>query len=262
MAYRHLLYEVSDGVATLRLNRPDAANGIDLTTARELMEATVRADEDPDVRAVLLAANGKMFSAGGDVKSFAGAGERLPSLLKELTVYLHAAVSRLARMDAPVVAAVGGPAAGAGMSLALAADFVLVSDAARFTMAYTRVGLSPDGSSTYWLPRLIGTRRTLELMMTNRTLDAGEALDWGLVNGLVDAAELESEALAFATQLAKGPTRSFGSVKRLVQASFSESLETQMEHEARAIADASRTADGREGIAAFLEKRAPKFTGR
>ncbi len=262
MSYETLLFDVADRVATITLNRPKAANSLDLTMGRELMQAAICCDEDPEVRAVVVTATGKMFCAGGDLRSFAAELDRLPFLLKELTVYLHAAISRMARMDAPVVNAINGTAAGAGMSLAVAGDFVIAAESARFTMSYTRAGLAPDGSSTYYLPRLIGSKRTLDLMITNRVLSASEAMEWGLVGQVVADDELASAAAKLAAELAEGPTHTFGMVKRLVQGSFGESLETQMELEARAIAECGGSPDGREGITAFLEKRPPKFTGR
>ena len=157
-----------------------------------------------------------MFCAGGDIGAFAGAGDGVPALLKQITAQLHVAVSRFARMSAPLVAAVNGPAAGAGFALACAADLALASDAAKFSMAYTKIGLVPDGSSTWFLPRLVGARRSLELMLTNRTLSAEEALAWGLVNRVVPAAALLGEAEALARELASGATAAFGAVKRLL----------------------------------------------
>ena len=254
-----LLFDLSDHVATLTLDRPSDANAIDLGLARELMEAAIRCSEDREVRAVVITGAGRFFCAGGDLKSFAAHGDGLPAHLKEVTTYLHAAVSRLARMDAPVVAAVNGAAAGAGMSLACACDFVFAAESARFTMAYTRAGLTPDGSSTYFLPRIIGFKRALDLALTNRTLAAGEALDWGLVARVVPDATLLEEARTFAKGLAAGPTGAFGSTKRLLHSGFTSTLETQMEQETLAIADAARGAEGREGIVAFLEKRPPRF---
>lgn len=262
MAYDFITLERADGVATLTLNRPKAANSLDIPLARELMHAAIACDDDPEIRAVVLTGAGPMFCAGGDLRSFADAGTAISSRLKELTVYLHAAISRLTRMDAPVIAAVNGVAAGAGFSLAIAADLTIASDAASFVMAYTNAGLVPDGSSTFFLPRRIGDRRTRELMLTNRKLSAAEALDWGLVNQVVPAAELLPTATKLATTLAAGPTRSYGAVKALLNETFEHGLEAQMEREARAIAGASITADGQEGIRAFLDKRKPQFTGR
>ena len=261
MSAEHVRCEISEGVACLTLDRPDAANAIHLPLARELMEAAIRCDEDPTVRAVLLTGSGKMFCAGGDLRSFAEKGDELPGALKELTVYLHAATTRFARMDAPLVVAVNGTAAGAGFSLAVSGDLVLAAESAKFTMAYTAAGLSPDGSSSWYLPRLIGTRRTQELMLTNRRLSAHEALEWGLVTRVVPDEALATEARDVARELAQGPTRAYGVVKELLLTSHTEGLETQLEHEARGIARMSGTPDGREGIQAFLEKRAPKFTG-
>jgi 2-(1,2-epoxy-1,2-dihydrophenyl)acetyl-CoA isomerase len=152
-------------------------------------------------------------------------------------------------------------AAGAGMSLACAGDLALAAESARFTMAYTRVGLTPDGSSTYYLPRLIGTRRTAELVLTNRVLSSREALDWGIVNRVVPDDALADEALALAKSLAAGPTLAHGLTKSLLLGASSQSLETQMELETRAIADAARSADALEGVTAFGEKRKPEFHG-
>jgi 2-(1,2-epoxy-1,2-dihydrophenyl)acetyl-CoA isomerase len=256
-----LLFEKNDGVAKITLNRPDAANGINLAMAKELLNVAIDCDGDPQVRAVLITGAGKMFCAGGDLKSFASAGDAMSSLLKELTVYLHSAISRFARMDAPVVIAVNGTAAGAGFSLAVCGDMVLSAESAKYTMAYTAAGLSPDGSSSYFLPRLIGMRKTQELMLTNRRLTAQEAMDWGAINRVVANDELQKEAQALAQQFANGPTKSFGVVKKLLQTSFNNGLETQLDLEAQNIAAMTKNADGKEGIAAFMEKRAPVFKG-
>lgn len=253
---------IRDGVAHLTFNRPEAANSMNVELARELMYATLACDEDPSVRAVLLSGAGRMFSGGGDLKTFATKGETLPHYLKELTTYLHAAVSRLTRMAAPVIAAVHGSAAGAGLSLACAADLVLAADGAKFTVAYTRAGLVPDGSSTYFLSRIVGLRRALELTLTNRVLSAAEAMALGIVTRVVPEASLFREAQALAAELAAGPTQAFAAAKRLLHSGWTGTLETQMELETRAIGDIARTADAREGIAAFVAKRVPTFRGR
>lgn len=261
MGYETLLLEVADNVATITLNRPDAANALDLKMAEELCHAATLCDEDANVRAIVLTGTGTMFSAGGDLSSFADSGDQVPLLLKRMVTSLHAAISRFARGDAPVIAAINGTAAGAGFSMALATDLAIASSEAKFTMAYTAVGLSPDGSSSFYLPRLVGTRRAAELMMTNRRLSADEALQWGLVNQVVPPEEVMPTAMALAKQLASGPTKSYGVVKKLLTQTFNESLETQMEIEGRGIADSGRTDDAREGFAAFFEKRKPTFTG-
>lgn len=256
-----ILLDVHGAVARITLNRPDAANGLTLDMTRELMQTAIRVDEDPGVRAIVLTGAGKLFCAGGDLKSFAGFGDGVGAVLKEMTAYLHAAISRLARGNAPVICAVNGTAAGAGMSLAVAGDLAIASESAKFTMAYTAAGLSPDGSSTFFLPRLIGMRRTQELMLTNRRLSAAEALDWGLVNRVVPADEVVKQTEELAEQLASGATGAYGVVKKLLAQSFNESLETQMDAEAVGIAGCSMTPDGKEGIQAFIEKRAPVFKG-
>lgn len=261
MSFETLLFEVRDSVAHITLNRPDAANAINLQLAKDLCYAAMRCDEDRTVRAVVLTGSGKMFCAGGDVRSFAESGNDMPALLKEITTYLHAAVSRFARMNAPFIVAVNGTAAGAGFSLACAGDLAIAAESAKFTMAYTRIGLTPDGSSTYYMPRLLGTRRTLELMLTNRLLSAAEAFEWGIVNQVVADEALTAEAEKLARGLADGPTLAFGRVKELVLHS-DDSLETQMERETRVIADSARTSDAKEGIGAFLAKRKPSFAGK
>ncbi|MFT4569854.1 MAG: 2-(1,2-epoxy-1,2-dihydrophenyl)acetyl-CoA isomerase [Hyphomicrobiaceae bacterium] len=261
MDYSNIRLEIDNGLARLTLARPKAANAIDLTTAAELADAAIRCDEDPQIRAVLITAEGKLFCAGGDVVSFGASLDELPSLLKRLTTDLHAAISRLMRGDAPVIVAVSGTAAGAGFSLAMAGDIVLAAESAKFTMAYTGIGLSPDGSSSWFLPRIIGTRRTAELMLTNRVLTATEAADWGLVTRTVPNDELATTAQGIARCLAEGPTKAYGTVKRLLAGSLQESLETQMEAEARGIAAMAATSDGRDGVQAFLDKRKPTFKG-
>ena len=260
MSEQRVRFELKDGVATLTLDRPKA-NGIDLEMGRALMHAAIRCHEDKDVRAVVLTGAGSMFCAGGDLKSFVGFGKDLPAALLELTTYLHAATSRLLRMRAPLVTAVNGTAAGAGMSLAISGDLVLAAESANFTMAYTAAGLAPDGSSSWLMPRLIGIRRTQELMLTNRTLSAREAAEWGLVTRVVPDADLQAEAAALAVELAQGPTRAYGVVKSLLAETFSTAYEAQLEHEARGIASMAGTPDGQEGVRAFVEKRTPRFTG-
>jgi 2-(1,2-epoxy-1,2-dihydrophenyl)acetyl-CoA isomerase len=257
-----LLFEVRNHVAYVTLNRPEAANALNAEVAQGLEEISLRCDEDPAVRAVLLTGAGKMFCGGGDLKAFAAQpSAELPAYLKKVTLYLHKAIHRFARMKAPLIIAVNGNAGGGGMSLAMAGDIVLAGESSRFTMAYTRVGLTPDGSSTYFLPRLIGLRRTMELALTNRTLTAREAEAIGLITRAVPDAELMKQAEALAAEIAQGATKAFGGVKRLLYAAANTSLDEQMELESEFIADCGRTRDGQEGIASFLAKRAPKFTG-
>jgi 2-(1,2-epoxy-1,2-dihydrophenyl)acetyl-CoA isomerase len=259
MQFKTLLFDVLENVAHITLNRPEAANAINLELAKDLMYALMQCDDDPLIRAVLITGAGPMFCAGGDVKSFTEKGDDLPYYLKEITVHLHGAMSYLVRMDPPVVAAVHGSAAGAGMSLACACDMTLAAESARFTMAYTRIGLTPDGGATYTLTRLVGLKRTLELALNNRLLSAEEALNWGIVTKVLPEKDLITEATNLANRLAAGPTKAFGATKRLLQSGLTESFEGQMKNESRSISEMARTADAREGISAFLGKRAPNY---
>jgi 2-(1,2-epoxy-1,2-dihydrophenyl)acetyl-CoA isomerase len=264
MSFGTLIYDVdaSTHVATITLNRPAQFNALNLEMARELMHATIAADEDPGVRCVVLTGAGKAFFAGGDLSTFAAAGDQRGALIKEMTTYFHAAISRLSRMDAPVIAAINGVAAGAGFSTMLACDLAIAASSAKLTMAYTKSGLSPDGSSSWFLPRIVGLRRAQELTLTNRVLTAAEALDWGLITRVVDDGELADHVRALSSELALGPTHTLGAAKRLMRDSADQSLETQMEFETRAIAATSLSVDGREGVSAFLEKRSPNYVGR
>ena len=262
MNYTSIRFDIRDNVAYITLNRPEAANSLNQEMGNDLMRAAIQCSEDPVVRAVVITGVGSVFCSGGDLNEFASQGERLPSSLKELTTGFHAAISRLRRMDAPVIAAVNGPAAGAGLSLACASDIVIAAESARFVMAYTRSGLTPDGSSTYFLPRIVGLKRALELTLTNRLLSAKEALEWGIVTRVVPDAELLTQTHALAVQLAAGATKALGAAKRLLETGCTETLETQMEHESQAIAAIAHTTDAMEGIAAFLAKRAAEFKGQ
>jgi 2-(1,2-epoxy-1,2-dihydrophenyl)acetyl-CoA isomerase len=259
-----VLLDIRDDVAHIILNRPEAMNALNLEMAKELLDAAMRCDETRGVRAVVVAGAGKTFCAGGDVKQFVteAESEQLPTYVRAITTYLHAAISSLARMNAPVIAAVEGSAAGGGMSVALACDLVIAAESARFTAAYTRIGLCPDGSMTYTLSRLVGLQRALELTLTNRTLTATEARDWGIVTAVAPDGEALLRADELARQFAQGPTLAYGATKRLIHAGWTESLETQMMAESQAIAAMSGTADAKEGLAAFTAKRAPDFKGR
>jgi 2-(1,2-epoxy-1,2-dihydrophenyl)acetyl-CoA isomerase len=263
MTYRHVTLERADGVGTLTLNRPDAYNALDLALGRDLFQASIELDEDASVRCIVITGAGKAFCAGGDVKSFVDNLGRIGAHIKELTTYLHGAISRLCRSDKPVIMAVNGVAAGGGFSLALSGDLVVAAESAKFTMAYSRIAATPDGSSSYFLPRLVGIRRALELYLTNRPLGAREALEWGMITRVVPDAELGPAVGALARELAQGPSKAFGGAKRLFHQSTWESLETQMELEAQAIAASGRTEDFRAGVTAFADKKPlPTFRGR
>ncbi|TAK53593.1 MAG: enoyl-CoA hydratase [Gammaproteobacteria bacterium] len=255
-----LLARRADGVVTITLNRPQVGNAMNLNVTRELLRAAIACDEDPAVRCVVLTGAGRLFCAGGDLADFAEAGDRLPVLLKELTAALHMAIARFARMEKPLVTIINGPAAGAGFSLALLGDIVLAARSAHFTLAYGGIGLSPDGGVTWLLPRLAGLRRAQELILTNRRIDADEAADLGLITRAVDDESLAGQAEVLATSLGASATFALGKMRNLLLLSFSATLETQMEAEARAIAETARSPHGREGIDAFLQQRKPTFS--
>ena len=262
MAYKAMNFEMRDKVAWVTFNRPEALNAINAQATHEFYDIVNRISCDHSVRAVVLTGSGdRAFCAGGDVAEFQAKGDGVEALVREMTGVLHVGISRLAWLPAPVIAAVNGVAAGAGLSFAACCDLAIAADTAKFTSAYTHIGLTPDGSSTFFLTRLLGRRRVMEMYMTNRVLSAQEALDWGLVNRVVPAADLMSEVTKLATQLANGPTRAYAGVKKLVMMSPNDTLESQMERETRVIAEMAGTKDAREGISAFVAKRKPTFTG-
>lgn len=254
-----LLLERIGSVARLTLNRPAQGNAIDATLARTLQEAATACDADADIRCVLLTGSGKLFCAGGDVNAFASAGSALPPLVMAITDSLHAAVSRLARMDKPLVTALNGSAAGAGLGLAVMGDVVLAARSVHLSAAYTALGLSPDAGTSWWLPRLVGLRQAQELIVTNRRVCAEEALRMGLVTRVIDDSRLADEAMTVATKLASSAPQALGRSRRLLLQSFDTGLEAHLQAEARQIAAAANTPDGREGVLAFVEKRVPNF---
>jgi 2-(1,2-epoxy-1,2-dihydrophenyl)acetyl-CoA isomerase len=262
MPYETLLVETKDQVATITLNRPDAYNALNLALSREFFTAALEADEDPGVRCIVVTGKGPAFCAGGDVKDFADNLPTVGILMKQITTYLHGAISRFARSPKPVIVGVNGVAAGGGFSLAISGDLVIAAESARFTMAYSRIAATPDGSSTYFLPRLVGIRRAMELFYTNRVLSAKEAMEWGLVNRVVPDSEFARALAETARELAQGPTLAYGGGKLLFHHSSSESLETQMELEAQSIARSGKTEDFKSGVTAFVQKKTATFKGR
>jgi 2-(1,2-epoxy-1,2-dihydrophenyl)acetyl-CoA isomerase len=259
--YNLLDFNIDGAVATITLNRPEAANAFNLELATELNHAAAVCQHNRNIRAVILTGNGKLFSAGGDLSVMSEAGDQVDAALKQLTDQLHSAFSTLMRMRAPLIVAVNGAAAGIGLSLALIGDITIASEKASVTLAYTAAGLSPDGGATYLLPRIVGIKRAREMMITNRRLTAAEALDWGMVNLVVAPGALLDETLVLAKSIAQGATNAFGSVKSLLLSSFNESFESQMVLEVEAIVRNAMSKDGQEGIQAFLNKRPPEFKG-
>jgi 2-(1,2-epoxy-1,2-dihydrophenyl)acetyl-CoA isomerase len=262
MSYETLTFDIQEQIATLTLNRPAVYNAVNAHAAREFLDVITQVDEDPAVRCVVITGAGKAFCAGGDVRGFHDHLPEIGTHLKQLTHLLHGALARIARMPKPVIAAVNGVVAGGGMGLLLACDLAYAIETATLTMAYAGIGATPDGSSTFWLPRLVGVRRALELIYTNRVLSAQEALAWGILNGVVAPQHFPSAVYAVARQLVQGPTLAYARTKKLCYTSLNATLETQMEDEACNIADSGKTEDFREGIEAFMQKRTPLFQGR
>lgn len=252
--------ESRGAVAIVTINRPESGNALSLEVGMDLMAAALTCARNPAVRAVVLTGAGKNFCFGGDLRAAAGKGPAIDAYLRELTTYLHSAQSSFVRMDAPVIAAVNGTAAGAGLGLLLTCDLAVCGKASKFVSAYTAAGLTPDAGVSFMLPRVIGARRAMEMMLLNRAVPADEALSWGLVNEVVADGEVVNRAIAIADQLTAGATQAFGSTKRLTAASLGP-LERQMTLESETIVGRSSGAEGREGVAAFLEKRKPNFRG-
>jgi 2-(1,2-epoxy-1,2-dihydrophenyl)acetyl-CoA isomerase len=254
-------FAVADGIARITLDRPEIGNAIDLPMARALLQAAVACESDASVRVVVIAGNGRMFCAGGDVSAMKTAGDALPAMLTELIATLHAASQRLAAMPKPLLTLVHGPAAGVGLSLAVMGDVVLSGKSAHYTAAYGAIGLTADGGLSWLLPRLVGLRKAQEMILTNRRLSADEAEACGLVTRTVEDAELAAEGEKVAQKLAAAPVAAFGAARALLCESFESGFETQLDRELRSMAVAAG-AEAREGIAAFFEKRPPNFRGK
>lgn len=255
MGYETLNFEIVGYTAWIRLTR----NALNLGMANELMDAAWTCEQDDAVRVIVITGTDKTFSFGGDLKSFASGDEDISKHLKKVTVALHEAVSRFVRMQKPVIVGVNGVAAGAGMSLAMIGDLVIAAESAKFTMAYTNVGLTPDGSSSYFLPRLVGMKRALELTLMNRVLTATEAVEWGIATAVVPDEQLEEEVKKLATTICEGPVHAYGEAKSLLYKGYDQTLESQMALESDMISKRAGSQEGKEGISAFLEKRKASY---
>jgi len=254
----YLKFEAQEGVAIITLEHPKV-NSLSPPLVAELRDTLHHCRYSESVRCVVITAAGPFFSAGADVQLMLTAGDQIEVETRKMAEVLHETLSIIMRMEKPVITAVNGFVAGGGMGLALAGDIVVAAEGAKFTLAYTHSGLTPDGGSTYILPRLIGIRRTMELAFTNRSLSAKEALEWNMVTQVVPDGQLRETALGLAKKLAKGPTDAYGYIKKLMLMTYSNTLEAQTDFEKEGIAHQLSSYNGQEGVKAFVEKRKPNF---
>lgn len=256
-----VLVRQEGAVAEITLNRPGVMNALSMEMAEQFCEVCWRIEADASVRAVLVKGEGKGFQAGGDIASFHAQMHRIGEHAGRMIDTYHVAVRTLVRMPKPVVGQLHGAVAGAGMSLAMNLDLAIAAEGTVFTLAYANLGTSPDGGSTFFLPRLVGRRRAMEIALLSDRFDAAKALELGLVNRVVPADQLANEAMALATKLASGPTQAYARTKALIDQSFENDLATQLEAERANFVASTATADFREGVDAFVNKRRPDFKG-
>jgi 2-(1,2-epoxy-1,2-dihydrophenyl)acetyl-CoA isomerase len=250
------------GLARVTLNTPDRGNPIDQIFCREIKQLAIELSDCDDVRAVLLAARGRFFSVGGDIKSFARDRAAIPGIVRSWTADLHSAIARLMRMPAPIVVAVQGDVAGGSVSLAACADIVYAAEAVKFTAAFPKIGFSADSGSTITLSQRMGLSRAKRFLLMSETLNASEALACGLVDFVTTGDQLMAEAEKTARKFAEGPKLAYGGIKQTMARARSQGLESQMEDEAQTLAAISRSDDAWEGLNAFLERRPANFTGK
>jgi len=259
--------KVSDGVCWVRLNRPKSLNAINSELVAALAHITAALKDNTKVRAVVLQGEGDHFMAGGDIKKFEAMlaetsnKAELQSQFSSLIDDVHEVILNMRALDQPILASVKGAVAGAGVSMMLACDLVIAADDAFFTLAYCHLGVSPDGGSTYHLPRMVGLKRAFEIALLGDRFDANTAEHWGLINRVVPATDLANETLSLATRLANGPSHAHAHAKRLLNRSLHNSIETQLDDESVSFADCTTTNDFREGVSAFIGKRPPEFNG-
>jgi 2-(1,2-epoxy-1,2-dihydrophenyl)acetyl-CoA isomerase len=261
MNEKPVLYDVNAGVATITLNRPDVLNALSAELMADLRDSVDRAAADPNVRSVLVTGAGRAFCAGADLASV-GASSGPRDSGATLRDRYHPVILAMRAMPKPIVSAVNGVAAGAGMSIALAGDIIVAAESASFLQAFSRIGLIPDAGSTWFLPRLAGDLRARALAMLAERIPADDALRYGIVWKVFPDSLLQAEARAMAEHLARMPTRAYAFIKQALDASSTNDLAAQLELEARLQTEAGRTEDAAEGVAAFLQKRPPSFTGR
>jgi 2-(1,2-epoxy-1,2-dihydrophenyl)acetyl-CoA isomerase len=264
MEFETVLYSHDNGVATVILNRPDALNALSLQLTLDLAAAFRHAVAD-GARAIILTGNGRAFCSGGDLREMKSMWEkegRIEAFLEDPLAALHDVIKLIRETPVPFIAAVNGVCAGAGTNFALACDIVIAADDATFREAFVRIGLSPDCGGTFFLPRAVGEKIAAELFMTGDSVTAARAEQIGMINHVVHASSLIDEANKFAAKLAAGPTGSIGRIKRMLNASFTNDLTAQLALEHECQIESGKAEDFKEGVAAFFEKRAPRFTGK
>jgi len=264
MQFETVIYERDGDVSVITLNRPDALNALSLQLTRDL-EAAVRQAITDKARATVVTANGRAFCSGGDLREMKSMWERegrIEAFLEEPLAALHELIRLIRETPIPFVAAVNGVCAGAGTNLALACDLIVAADDASFNEAFVRIGLTPDCGGSFFLPRAIGEKLAAELFMTGESVSAERAAQFGMINRVAPAADLLVDALLLAKRLAQAPTAGIGRIKRLLNATFSNSLKEQLALEHELQIESGRSDDFREGVSAFFEKRPPNFQGR
>jgi 2-(1,2-epoxy-1,2-dihydrophenyl)acetyl-CoA isomerase len=264
MKFETVLFSLDENVAVITMNRPDALNALSMQLSRDL-DAAVDAAISGNARVVVLTGEGRAFCSGGDLRemqSIAQAEGRPEAYLEAPLEILHKVIRKIRETPVPFIAAVNGVCAGAGTNFALACDIVIAAENASFNEAFVKVGLSPDCGGTFFLPRAIGEKLAAELFMTGETVTAERAAQFGMINRVVSAENLMVDALTVAQKLAAGPTGSFGRIKRMLNASYSNTLEEQLKLEHECQIESGRSADFKEGVAAFFEKRPANFTGK
>lgn len=263
MTYETIRVEISDGVGVLVLNRPESLNALTSQVGQEFKSAIAEL-KSRGARAIVITGAGRAFCAGGDIREMQKIAERegkVTAFFDEPLRLLNECILLIRQTPVPVIAAVNGFASGGGCNFALACDVVIAAESAKFNQAFIKIGLVPDCGGTFILPRLVGWRRATELLMTGEVTTAARALEMGMINAVVPDDQLMSQAMAMAKQLAQAPTAAIGQIKKLLEASAVNNYESQLELERRSQLEAGETNDFREGVTAFLQKRAPKFTG-
>ncbi len=262
MTYESIELSIADGLARLTLNQPQKGNPFNASFCADIATAANELAGRDDVRAVLLTANGRFFSVGGDIQMFAQSLDTLPNKIREWTAGLHMGMARLARLNAPMVACVHATAMGGAVAMVANCDLVFAAKSARFGAAYPQIGYSCDAGASFGLSSRMGLARARRFLILNETLSADQALSTGLVDEVVDDASVAAAAEAAAIKLSKGPTRAYGEIRRIFSRALGQPYEAQLEDEAQALTRAAATSDAREGILAFVEKRPAQFQGR